>query len=130
MSNEQVQQLQERVAALEKLTEGYKDLAYNVEWLIGGYKDLAYEHLNNVVKRIEDIRTEVLSALANAGTEAERKAVQAIEDGIKSLEEVRDKVRGEVVKDIAEEVLESINDGSHGMVRVAGKPHPVLKRIT
>jgi hypothetical protein len=115
----EVKTVEERLSAIES----------NIEWLTGGYKDLAYDHLNGLIKRIEDIRTEVFERLSSAEAIRLPAIVSAIDDGVKKLEEERDKLRGEVLKDVTQEVLASLNDGSHGMVRVAGKPHPVLTRI-
>jgi hypothetical protein len=113
---------EERLAALES----------DIAWLVPAYKDVAWTYLNDLVKRIEDIRSEVLNRLseAEAGSRnADVKIMSAIDDGIKKLEAARDRVHGEVLQNVKEEVLSSLNDGSHGLITVAGKPHPILARV-
>jgi hypothetical protein len=117
------------MSELKTVEERLSAIESNIEWLIPAYKDVAWTYLNDLVKRIETIRDEVFERLSDAEAIRLPAIVSAIDDGVKKLEEERDKLRGEVLKDVTQEVLANLNDGSHGMVRVAGKPHPVLTRI-
>jgi alpha-D-ribose 1-methylphosphonate 5-triphosphate diphosphatase PhnM len=85
-----------------------------------------------LAKRIDRVHEEVITALMGFKSEcraADGKIASAVDAAIKTLEEARDRVHGEVLNNVAEEVLATLSSGSHGMVRVAGQPHPVLTRI-
>jgi hypothetical protein len=113
----EVNSVEERLAALEA----------TVEVLEEKYKDVAYTYLDSLVKRIEEIREETFKELSSV-VDQERIDV-ATDNAVKALRAEAAKLKGAVVSDVAEEVLVSLTDGSHGMVRVAGSAHPVLQRI-
>ncbi len=100
MSEVTVEQLQDRIAALEK----------NVDWLTEAYKDVAYEYLNGLVKRIEIIRDEVNTSIRGV---QEDLYAQTFEKITNAVEEARKNLSHEV---ITKSVIPALTDGSHVLV--------------
>ena len=118
MIEEKVAALEAKVAELEARLNDYKLCIEDNNENIRSFS----QRINEYGARAEKAAREAVEYEA-AGTR------EAVESGLKVLVEVRDKARGEIVEAVAEEVVKTIGDGSHGMVRVAGQPNPVLKRL-
>ena len=99
LMGEEVKQLQERIAALED----------RVGQLDGCYQDIAYEFTNNLAKRIEDIRKEVIDALNNVRKNAENLVTDA-------LNSVEDRVYSEALGKISQAVEEARQNLRHDAI--------------
>ena len=106
----EAEQLQDRVAKLEDITEQLEQK----------YKDVAYEFTDNLAKRIEGIRDEIYSALAKVTEHVESEGILRVrkvaEEGMRKVTEAVEETRKHAAEAITKDVVEALTDGSHTLV--------------
>jgi predicted nucleic acid-binding Zn-ribbon protein len=107
VSNEEAQKLEERIVALER----------KVQDLTGGYKDLAYEFTDALVKRIEDIRKEVMESLNNVEERVYSEASEKIAEAVGKARQNFDRNLSAALDEHKRKILPALVDPSTGRLR-------------